>query len=125
MSLSERGLTDDRLALAMSTVPPNSVVLFEDIDAAFPSRDSSQRAPSSLTNDITLSGLLNTLDGIASSEERLIFMTTNYVHRLDPALIRPGRVDVMQEIGDATPFQVPSLPVCKCRALPYLLVLLV
>ena len=39
-------------------------------------------------------------------EERLVFMTTNYMHRLDPALVRPGRVDYMQYIGDATPFQV-------------------
>ena len=33
-------------------------------------------------------------------------MTTNYVDRLDSALVRPGRVDVAQYIGDASPFQV-------------------
>ena len=42
-------------------------------------------------------------------EERLVFMTTNFVERLDSALIRPGRVDVMQYIGDATPYQVKLL----------------
>ena len=51
---------------------------------------------------VTFSGLLNTLDGVASSEERLVFMTTNHLTRLDPALIRPGRVDVKQEIGLAS-----------------------
>ena len=40
------------------------------------------------------------------SEERLVFMTTNYLHRLDPALIRPGRVDYAQHIDDATEHQV-------------------
>ena len=71
LSLSERGLTDERLALAMSTVPPRSIVLFEDIDAAFPSREShSSSSASSLSNDLTLSGLLNALDGIASSYAR-------------------------------------------------------
>jgi hypothetical protein len=50
-------------------------------------------------------------DGFATmhllcSEERLIFMTTNYVDRLDAALVRPGRVDMIQYIGDASPFQV-------------------
>ena len=33
-------------------------------------------------------------------------MTTNYLHRLDPALIRPGRVDYAQHIDDATEHQV-------------------
>jgi chaperone BCS1 len=85
-----------------------SIVLLEDIDAAFPSREdqgdnSQQRQHSS---DVTFSGLLNVLDGVAASEERLIFMTTNHIDRLDPALIRPGRVDYVQLIGDATDHQV-------------------
>ncbi len=58
------------------------------------------------SSDVTFSGLLNVLDGVASSEERLIFMTTNYLERLDPALIRPGRVDYVQLINNATDFQV-------------------
>ena len=47
-------------------------------------------------------GLLNALDGVVASEGRLTFMTSNYPERLDPALIRPGRVDVRngsQHIG--------------------------
>ena len=44
-------------------------------------------------NRLTLSGLLNAIDGVTSSEGRIVFMTTNYVDKLDPALIRPGRVD--------------------------------
>ena len=55
---------------------------------------------------VTFSGLLNTLDGVASSEERLVFMTTNHLDRLDPALIRPGRVDLKQEIGLASKSQL-------------------
>ena len=55
---------------------------------------------------MTFSGLLNTLDGVASSEERLVFMTTNHLASLDPALIRPGRVDVKQEIGLASRSQL-------------------
>ena len=56
-----------------------------------------------LIRRVTLSGLLNALDGVASSEERLIFMTTNYKDRLDSALIRPGRVDVQHYFGYCTP----------------------
>lgn len=58
---------------------------------------------------MTFSGLLNTLDGVASSEERLVFMTTNHLDRLDPALIRPGRVDIKQEIGLASKSQVSKM----------------
>lgn len=43
------------------------------------------------------------------SEERLVFMTTNHVDRLDPALIRPGRVDFSQHIGDASDYQIKTL----------------
>ena len=40
---------------------------------------------------VTLSGLLNALDGVAAAEGRLLFATTNYVSRIDPALSRPGK----------------------------------
>jgi hypothetical protein len=62
---------------------------------------------------VTFSGLLNILDGAVSSEERLIFMTTNYVDRLDSALVRPGRIDLAQLISDATPHQVHSPPISR------------
>lgn len=41
-----------------------------------------------------LSYLLNILDGIKESQDRIIIMTTNHVEKLDPALIRPGRIDL-------------------------------
>lgn len=58
---------------------------------------------------LTFSGLLNALDGVASSEERIIFMTTNHINRLDPALIRPGRVDVKQILDYASDSQITDM----------------
>lgn len=58
---------------------------------------------------MTFSGFLNALDGVASGEERVIFMTTNHPERLDPALIRPGRVDLSVLLDDATPEQARRL----------------
>ena len=52
---------------------------------------------------VTFSGLLNAIDGVGCAEERILFMTTNYIDRLDPALIRPGRVDVKKYFGNTTP----------------------
>lgn len=42
---------------------------------------------------ISLSGLLNAIDGVATHEGRVLIMTTNHPEALDPALVRPGRVD--------------------------------
>ncbi|EOY03336.1 P-loop containing nucleoside triphosphate hydrolases superfamily protein [Theobroma cacao] len=46
-------------------------------------------------SEVTLSGLLNFIDGLwsACGGERIIVFTTNYVEKLDPALIRRGRMD--------------------------------
>jgi mitochondrial chaperone BCS1 len=43
---------------------------------------------------VSLSGLLNAIDGVASHEGRVLVMTTNHPEKLDDALIRPGRVDM-------------------------------
>jgi len=101
LNLNERGLTDDKLMMLLSTPPPRSFILLEDVDAAFVKRDNKMHS-----SGVTFSGLLNALDGVASTEERIVFMTTNFPERLDPALIRPGRVDLKAEIGLATPQQV-------------------
>ncbi|KAJ8438096.1 hypothetical protein Cgig2_015353 [Carnegiea gigantea] len=52
-------------------------------------------------SEVTLSGLLNFIDGIWSScgEERIIVFTTNHVEKLDPALIRRGRMDMHIELS--------------------------
>ena len=52
---------------------------------------------------------MNALDGVAESNGRIVFMTTNYIERLDPALIRPGRVDFKQYIGYATEYQMINM----------------
>ncbi|GLT35412.1 hypothetical protein SLA2020_098670 [Shorea laevis] len=50
---------------------------------------------------VTLSGLLNSIDGLwsACGEERIIVFTTNYKEKLDPALIRRGRMDLHIEMS--------------------------
>ncbi|CAN0924378.1 AAA-ATPase ASD, mitochondrial [Linum grandiflorum] len=50
---------------------------------------------------VTLSGLLNFIDGIwsACGGERIIVFTTNYVDKLDPALVRRGRMDMHIEMS--------------------------
>ncbi|KAJ3190037.1 hypothetical protein HDU85_000328 [Gaertneriomyces sp. JEL0708] len=108
LNLSERGMTDDRLSHLLNHAPPRSIILLEDVDAAFNNRMQNDKAGGGYS-PLTFSGLLNALDGVASSEERLIFMTTNHLPRLDPALIRPGRVDLKLYIGNVTSVQAKEM----------------
>ncbi|KIJ69025.1 hypothetical protein HYDPIDRAFT_81042 [Hydnomerulius pinastri MD-312] len=107
LNLSERGLADDKLNHLLSNAPERSFVLIEDVDAAFNKRV--QTSEDGYQSSVTFSGFLNALDGVASGEERIIFMTTNHVENLDPALIRPGRVDLSVLVDDASPAQVRTL----------------
>ncbi|KAI0124382.1 BCS1 N terminal-domain-containing protein [Xylariales sp. AK1849] len=58
---------------------------------------------------ISLSGLLNAIDGVASHEGRVLIMTTNVPESLDEALIRPGRVDLQVGFTNATRSQAQEL----------------
>ncbi|KAI0255479.1 hypothetical protein BJV78DRAFT_1273466 [Lactifluus subvellereus] len=60
-------------------------------------------------NTLTLSGLLNALDGVAAAEGRILFATTNHLEQLDPALCRPGRMDVWIEFKNASKYQAEHL----------------
>lgn len=84
VSLSDKDMSDDQLNHLLNSAPPRSIILLEDIDAAFQQRDAQH------VNRVTFSGLLNALDGVAAQEGKLVFMTTNHVDKLDPALVRPG-----------------------------------
>ena len=109
VNLSEHGLTDDRLHHLLMNMPKRTIALLEDVDAAFSTRRVQSEADGFKGANVTFSGLLNALDGVASAEERVIFMTTNHVDRLDEALVRPGRVDFTVRIGEATIYQAEQL----------------
>lgn len=49
-----------------------------------------------------MSYLLNILDGIQENKGRIIIMTTNHIEKIDPAIIRPGRIDINLEFKPAT-----------------------
>ena len=101
--LNESNMTDDRLNYLFSVLPDRSFLLLEDIDALF---TETRQTSANYQSRITFSGLLNALDGVGSSEERLVFMTTNHLEKIDSALLRPGRVDVTHYIGLATTEQI-------------------
>jgi len=64
-------------------------------------------APAATNKDkLNLSGLLNVLDGVVDTPERILIMTTNHPEHLDPALIRPGRIDKKILLGYMQPWNI-------------------
>lgn len=97
INLSKVSFDDADLSNLMAALPDGSLALIEDIDCAFQERDSDDAS-----SGVTFSGLLNALDGVASPDNRIMFMTTNHIEKLDPALLRPGRCDVIVKLDVAT-----------------------
>lgn len=102
-------ITDDGLIAALKSVAKGSMVIFEDVDCLNNKRDGlgvktnpKKTDKVSPINALTLSGLLNALDGIETPSDILFFLTTNVIGALDKALIRPGRVDRRIYLGAAT-----------------------
>jgi chaperone BCS1 len=106
-------VNDNDLIEAVTTVPEHGIFLIEDIDAAVATAARTVKEetkfihssglpmskPQEETHCITLSGLLNAIDGTFSRDGRILIMTTNHPEKIDPALIRKGRADVREHIG--------------------------
>ncbi|PRQ27084.1 putative ATPase, AAA-type, core, AAA-type ATPase domain-containing protein [Rosa chinensis] len=98
LDLKEVQCNSDLRRLLIGT-KSRSILVIEDIDCSveLQNRDSDQNEPKTVEDDkVSLSGLLNFIDGLWSScgEERIIVFTTNHKDRLDQALLRPGRMDL-------------------------------
>ncbi|PWW77300.1 P-loop containing nucleoside triphosphate hydrolase protein [Tuber magnatum] len=113
LSLSAGSLTDDTLATLFTLLPSRCIVLLEDVDASNVKRTPDTPTDPSLFSiakpNVSFSGLLNAIDGAASREGRILIMTTNHRERLDPALIRPGRVDLQISFKCASRDVIESL----------------
>lgn len=104
----------------MLTISKKAILLFEDIDAAFVARmqdESNSEETDGLSgklkireakSSLSFSGLLNAIDGVASAEDYVVFMTTNRIDKLDSALIRPGRIDMRQLIDYPDEHQIAA-----------------
>jgi mitochondrial chaperone BCS1 len=116
--------TDRSLMSAVNRVPAHSVLLFEDIDCMKGSQSRAEagsgggpngsatlatKENASTQSGITLSGLLNVLDGFHAPTGVLFVMTTNHVEKLDRALLRPGRIDYKLYLGKANDHQKVDL----------------
>ncbi|OAY48966.1 AAA-ATPase At2g46620 [Manihot esculenta] len=82
-----RVLDDSDLKLLLLQTTTKSVIVVEDLDRFLMDKSTA----------VSLSGVLNFMDGISNSccaEERIMVFTVNSKDQIDPAILRPGRIDV-------------------------------
>tara|TARA_B100001094_G_scaffold332711_1_gene405990 strand:+ start:1223 stop:2320 length:1098 start_codon:yes stop_codon:yes gene_type:complete len=95
-----KDLEDSDIKRAFRKLPKHSIMVLEDIDCIFKDR----KEGDTIKNNLTFSGLLNSLDGIAENDDRIIIMTTNNLDCLDKALIR--RIDFFMKFDYANQKQI-------------------
>lgn len=113
-------VSDDKIIKMFKSLPAGSVMLIEDIDSYSIANSRKKvkvkgRKPLRSGDDDdddedmaadgsklfgSLSGLLNAIDGLNSTEDRILIATTNHIDKLDPALIRPGRFELIMKIDN-------------------------
>lgn len=104
--------TADTLEMSINEVKDNTrddrkyILLIEDIDFLFTDRrkigkseDGEEAAPIDKDMNKKTSLLFQVLDGVLSNDNLMVVATTNYIERLDPALIRDGRFDFRIEVN--------------------------
>jgi hypothetical protein len=97
---------------AMTLLPKNAWIVIEDIDSnniTHSKKESSSKEAKISTRinkngtieqiEFTLDQILNCWDGMLASEGRILFITTNHPEKIDSVLLRPGRIDIREEIG--------------------------
>jgi chaperone BCS1 len=104
LSLASPNVSDEKIGNLLSTVPPRSIVLLEDIDSFFRMREKADA-----TIKLSYSGFINALDGVASHEGSVIFLTTNHPELIDEAAIRSGRVDFRMELTNCDAHQLERM----------------
>lgn len=134
LNLNSKSLDEDSLMSLFQDLPSRCIVLLEDVDSAGITKkrdeadnntDSGNKplpppntTPETTTKEecekppatgLSLSALLNVIDGVAASEGRILVMTTNHAEKLDPALLRPGRVDMSVVFGYAETADIKEL----------------
>ena len=120
-------MTNHELKLCIDYIKVNSqkgILIFEDIDCMTPivkrrttidgdyDYDAVKHSKLNLqeNNDaLSLSYLLNVLDGTLSPENIMFIMTTNHKEVLDPALFRPGRIDIDIHIDKCSSYQLEEI----------------
>jgi chaperone BCS1 len=87
------------LGAAFKTGGRNDLFVIEDIDAMATQLNREKEGEPDKSRGSPLHEILNAMDGMQTPDGLKFIVTTNYLDRLDPAIVRPGRIDEVIEIG--------------------------
>lgn len=104
LSLTGHNFDNQALQDAISQIPDRALLVVEDCDALFREDRKTEGATA-----LTFSAFLNCLDGLSSTDGIITILTTNHIEKLDPALIRGGRVDRRFEFLPPDQVQIADL----------------
>lgn len=97
----DSNMNDRAFKMALKKIPINTILCLEDIDCLF------KEGRKSDESFITFSGIINVLDGICKIKNLIVFMTTNHLDRIDPAMKR--RVDYFVKFEFCTKEQIKDM----------------
>jgi len=96
--------SDDTLSTVIRSVPEDSLVVIEDFDSCQAVLRPEYKKEDTLPEGLKLSktGVLQALDGIDTLDGQIIIMTTNYLEKIEPSIIREERVNETFFLGPLT-----------------------
>lgn len=100
---------DGELSSLLADVHPRSILLLEDIDVFAAAKNREEGDAEGGSDRVSLSGLLNSLDGLATPHGLIKILTTNVKSDLDDALVRAGRIDLDEEFVLPTTLELTRL----------------
>lgn len=107
LKLKSKHFDDTDIHILVESMPKDSILLIEDLDKSFTGEYSTQCRDTNIANafskgHVTLSGIINMLDGVCFYERQLIFITCNNADAFSNIYMRPGRIDKITEFGALT-----------------------
>ena len=94
----------------LQQVGQDDIIVIEDVDRTYLSESKSTKLDEKKeSSTLSFSTVLNSLDGLLSSDGRIIIFTANNPDKLDPALLRPGRIDHKYHLGKCDLNQIAKI----------------
>jgi chaperone BCS1 len=105
INLSSENINDNKFMELVTSLPKDAILAIEDLGEIKKAENKDEKTK----NKITLSTVLNVLDGLLTPERLIFIITTNHPDSLDEALKRPGRIDLYKEFPHANTYQTRTI----------------